>query len=139
VTTLTLKSTAEDQFVVFTAVGELDLHTQDLFEEAVTRQLALTPVVVDLGEVAFLAISALRSLMVCNAMAGTYAHELYYARTPDQTRRLLNIAGLDEVLPIRASVGEAICSSSLHPPVLVRPTAGLADEPVGDLAKLDVG
>lgn len=139
---LTLKSTTEDPFVVLTAIGDLDLHTQDLLEETVTQQLERSPVVVDLGQVEFLAVSALRTLMVCNAMAGSNARELFFAGAPGQTQRLISIAGLAEVLPIRASVAEALCSSAAAaavPPVLVRPGTHLVDQPLGELAQLDVG
>lgn len=138
---LTLKSTTEEPFVVLTAIGELDLHTQDLLEDTVTQHLERTPVVVDLGQVEFLAVSALRTLMVCNAMAGSNARELFFAGPPGQTKRLISIAGLDGVLPIRASVAEAICTSGAPtvPPVLVRSGAHVLDEALGDLAQLDVG
>ena len=91
--TLTLRSRASDPFAVFEVVGELDLHTQGEFEEAVSRQLVTSPVIVDLSGVEFLAISALRSLMVCHGIAGAEGRPLFYAGPTKQTVRLLSVAG----------------------------------------------
>lgn len=127
-----------DHFTVVRAVGELDLDTQDAFEGVVSGHLLSSSVVVDLSAVEFLAISALRSLMVCHAVAGTTGREIYYAGPTRQSRRLLAIAGLYETLSLRSSVDEVVCGSAPQP-VLVRPRDGLADEPLGDHAQLDVG
>ena len=136
---LTMNITVEDPIAVFTVIGEIDLHTQDLFERAVAEQLARSPVVVDLSGVEFLAISALRSLLACNAAAARHGHELYYAQVPGQVLRLLSITGLDEALPLRASVAEVICPSATSPMVLVRPGAGVTERPRNELAQSDAG
>jgi anti-sigma B factor antagonist len=137
--TLTLHSHTSSPFVIFEAVGELDLHTQDDFEDTVSEQLGRTAVVVDLSGVEFLAASAIRALMVCHGVAGSAGRELYYAGPTRQTTRLLSVAGLDEVLPVRSSVAEAVCASAADPAVLVRSVGGVAHQPLGDLAQLDVG
>jgi anti-anti-sigma factor len=136
---LSLRSHASDPFVVFEVVGELDLHTQREFEETVSRQLVTSPVIVDLSGVEFLAISALRSLMVCHGIAGAEGRPLFYAGPTKQTARLLSVAGLDEVLPVRASVAEAVCGSAVDQAVSVRALGSVPDETFGDLTKLDVG
>jgi anti-anti-sigma factor len=133
--TLTLQSRTADPFVVLSATGELDLHTQDVFEDVLNQHLAVSPVVVDLSGVDFLAISALRSLVLCHAKAGTAGHQLFFAEASQQALRLLLLAGLAEVLPIRDSVEQVVCDSV----VLTRPAGSLVDEPLGELTKLDVG
>jgi anti-anti-sigma factor len=136
---LTLRPHTSDHFVVLQAVGELDLHTQGDFEETVSRQLVSTPVIVDLSGLEFLAISALRSLMVCHGIAGAEGQELYYAGPTEQTARLLEVAGLDEVLPIRRSVTDAIGGSAPDATAVAQSVRGLADDSLGDLPQLDVG
>ena len=127
---LRLDSRHSDHFTVVRAVGDLDLETQDDFEGVVSGHLSSSSVVVDLSAVEFLAISALRSLMVCHALAGATGRELYYAGPTRQSRRLLIMAGLEETLPLRSSVDEVVCGSVAQP-VLVRPLDGLADQPLG--------
>ena len=121
--TLTLRSHTSEPFTVFEVVGELDLHTQGEFEEAVSRQLVTSPVIVDLSGVEFLAISALRSLMVCHGIAGAEGRPLFYAGPTRQTVRLLSVAGLDEVLPVRPSVADAVGGSAVDQTVSVRALA----------------
>ncbi len=133
---LNLESHAADAFTVVRATGELDLDTQDEFEDVVSAHLTSSSVVVDLSDVEFLAISALRALMVCHAVAGGVGREVYYAGPTRQTRRLLDVAGLDATLTLRSSVDEVVCGS---PDVLVRPRGSLSDQPLGDHAQLDVG
>ena len=135
---LRLDAQSSDHFTVVRAVGELDLHTQGEFEGVVSSHLGSSSVVVDMSEIEFLAISALRSLMLCHAVAGTAGRELYYAGPTSQSRRLLTVAGLDEMLPLRSSVDEVVCGSA-QAPVVVRPLSGLADQSLGDHAQLDVG
>ena len=135
---LSLDSRPSDHFTVVRAVGELDLHTQDDFEAVVSGHLTSDSVVVDLSDVEFLAISALRALMVCHAIAGGAGREIYYAGPTRQTRRLLDVAGLGETLSLRASVAEVICPSA-GVARAQRPYDGLGHQSLGDLAQLDVG
>ena len=109
--TLTIEPHDSDPFVVLKATGELDLATQDQFEQVVAGHLDSSPVVVDLSGVEFVDISALRSLVICHGLAGTSGHELFYADASRQALRLLSVAELDSVLPMRLSVAEAVCSS----------------------------
>lgn len=133
--TLRIESHSSDPYVVLKAVGELDLHTQDEFEHAVLEPLRSSPVVVDLSEVDFLAVSALRSLLACHGRAAADGRQLLFAQPSRQAVRLLSLAGLDRVLPVRPTVAEAVCESV----VVLRPLGGLADQAVGDLTQLDVG
>ena len=135
VQTLSIQPQTVDPFVVLRASGDLDLQTQDEFERVVGRHLQSSPVIVDLSAVDFLAISALRSLIVCHRLAGSLGHELHYAGPSQQTLRLLSISGLDALLPVASSVTEAIADS----PVAVGSADGVADQPGRHLAELEVG
>ena len=129
---LQLQPRKADPFVVLRATGELDLHTQDEFEREVARLLGATSVVVDLSGLDFLAIAALRSLMVCHRQAATTGHELFYAEPSAQTLRLLSLSGLDAVLPVAPTVAQAVSGSPFG-------VGGFVDESGCDLAQLDVG
>jgi anti-sigma B factor antagonist len=145
VQSLLLQPQSVDPFVVLKASGELDIHTQEEFEREVSRLLGTASVVVDLSGLDFLAIAALRSLMVCHRQAGTAGHELFYADPSPQTLRLLTLSGLDAVLPVTASVAQVVGGSSavggveLVPLAGDRPIGGLVDQPRRDLAQLDIG
>lgn len=102
--TLFLVSQESDPFVVLKATGELDLHTQDEFERTVTELLESSPVLVDLSELDFFAISALRCLVVCHRKAVSTGHEVFYVEPSRQLLRLLSISGLEGVLPVRSPV-----------------------------------
>ena len=129
---LQLQPQKADPFVVLRATGELDLHTQDEFEREVARFLGATPVIVDLSGLDFLAISALRSLMVCHRQAATTGHELHYAEPSAQTLRLLSLSGLDAVLPVASTVAQVVGGSPFA-------VGGFVDQSGRDLAQLDVG
>lgn len=131
VQSLSLEPRNSEPFVVVEVTGELDLHTQDEFERVVSQLLGSSSVVVDLSGLEFLAISALRSLMVCHGLASSVGHELFYAGASQQTQRLLVLSGLDQVLPVATSVDQAVSASAS--------VDRLPDQPQRNLAKLDVG
>jgi anti-anti-sigma factor len=109
---LTLEPLAGDPFAVLRASGELDLHTQDEFEQAVRRLLDTSPVVVDLSGIDFLAISALQSLLVCHRLAASMGRVLFFAEPSPQTLRLLTVSGLDTVLPVAPTVADVVTRAS---------------------------
>ena len=146
VQSLLLQPHSADPFLVLEATGELDLHTQDEFEREVSRHLDACSLVVDLSGVDFLAIAALRSLIVCHRHAGPTGHQLFYAAPSPQTLRLLSLSGLDAVLPVARSVAQVLGASAALDHVDVVPGAavggsvgGFADQAGRDLAQLDVG
>ena len=133
--TLTLQSRSADPYVVLRASGELDLHTQDVFEEVVSRHLSMSSVVVDFSGVEFLSASAIGSLVQCHSEAGSRGHELFYAEASQQALRLLVVAGLADVLPLCDSVAQLVCRSTSGGTAL----GGFPHQSLGDLAQLDVG
>ena len=103
---LTYDPASLERFVVFRVSGDLDLDTQDGFEEEVLDRLHRSSVVVDMSGLEFLAIASLRSLVVCHRSAGEHHRALVYADAPRQARRLLHLSRLDEVFDLRSSVPE---------------------------------
>jgi anti-anti-sigma factor len=105
--TLIHSASVEDPYVLLEVSGELDLDTQDGFEEVVSGHLGSGSVVLDMSQVEFLAIASLRSLLSCQSAAEAGAHHLVYAETPEQARRLLELSGVDAMLEMRDSVAAA--------------------------------
>lgn len=87
-------------------VGELDLATTSKFEAAVSELGGQGRLVVDLSECTFLDSSALRSLM-----AAGRAHErdgFSIVASQPSTLRVLEIASVDQVFPVRETLAEAL-------------------------------
>jgi anti-sigma B factor antagonist len=95
------------QYVVLRVSGELDLDTQDLFHQAVSKHLERSSVVVDLSSVEFVSVSSLKVLVACHRNARARRHRVVYAALPRQARRLVELAELDRVLDIRETVADA--------------------------------
>jgi anti-anti-sigma factor len=100
-------ATPDEPFAVIQVTGELDLDTQDSFEAEVLQRLKGGSVVIDLSRLEFLAISSLRALISCELSAHEERHRVVYADPPQQARRLLEVAGLDQVLSLSATLAGA--------------------------------
>lgn len=87
--------------------GDLDLDTQSCFESTVFGLLERGSVVVDLSQLQFMAISALRSLVLGHRYAASRRRALVFAGPPRQASRLLSVARLDGVLEVRPSLAAA--------------------------------
>jgi anti-anti-sigma factor len=104
----TIECAPPDQpFVVVEVTGELDLDTQDGFEAEVFRHLEGHSVVIDMSRLEFLAISSLRSLLLCDRSATEGHRRVVYAGPPNQARRLLEVSGLDGVLRVSPTLTDA--------------------------------
>ncbi len=112
--------------------GDLDLETQAHFESEVFGLLERGSVVVDLSRLDFLAISSLRSLVLCHRRARSRFRHVVYADLPAQARRLLAVARLDGVLDVQPSV-TAACAHLSMPATAVRatvlPGGGMIEQP----------
>lgn len=87
--------------------GELDLATTPAFESAVGAAAA-DRLVVDLGECDFLDSSAIRTLLrAARAQVAAGGSAAIVAARP-ATLRVLEIAGVDQALPVLATLAEAL-------------------------------
>ena len=102
--TLTIECDVSGPDVVLTAIGELDIDTQDRFQQVVIDELRSSPVVVDLSRLDFMSISSLRSLLSCQRSAELGGHALVYTDAPQQARRLLAVSGVGDLLCVRDKV-----------------------------------
>jgi anti-sigma B factor antagonist len=99
-----------DDVAVVELQGELDIYTAPQFKEALTQgvQEGATCVIVDLAKVTFLDSIAL-GVVVDGAKAVTArGGTLDIVCTDEHTRRIFTITGLDQILDIYPSRGEAL-------------------------------
>jgi anti-anti-sigma factor len=101
------RASLDQPFVVVEVSGELDLDNQGGFEAEVAQHLEDRSVVIDMSQLEFLAISSLRSLILCDRSATEGRRRVVYAGPQRQARRLLEVAGLDGVLRISPTVSDA--------------------------------
>ena len=96
-----------DSIVVYLA-GELDLYNAEEVRDALADALARSPrrIVIDMADVAFVDSTALGVLIEARSKLG--AGGLALARPQTETRRALQVSGLDRHLSIHGSVDEAL-------------------------------
>lgn len=94
--------------LVLTLAGELDLYNADEIRRALVDALATEPtrIVIDLSEVSFVDSTALGVLIEARSKLGR--NDLLLAAPQLETRRTLQVSGLDRTLPVRGSVDEAL-------------------------------
>jgi anti-anti-sigma factor len=99
---------ARDGAVIIRLAGELDLHNVGDVRAALTEAIEREPrcVVIDLAAVEFVDSTALGVLIEARSRLGQDA--LLLAAPQLETRRTLQISGLDRHLPVRDSVDEAL-------------------------------
>ncbi|HEY5296278.1 MAG TPA: STAS domain-containing protein [Gaiellaceae bacterium] len=97
-----------DGAIVLRLAGELDLYNAEEVRSALADALATEPtrIVVDLSEVNFVDSTALGVLLEARSKLGR--NDLLLAAPQLETRRTLQVSGLDRTLPVRASVDEAL-------------------------------
>jgi anti-sigma B factor antagonist len=96
--------------IVLTLAGELDLYNADEVRDALAEALASSParVIVDMSEVEFVDSTALGVLIEAQSKLGR--SELLLAGPQLETRRTLQVSGLDRHLPVHDSVAAALAS-----------------------------
>ena len=88
--------------------GELDLATVSEFQEALARAKTAARVVIDLTECSFLDSSGMRALLARASADGDVKGPVSLVASDPGMRKSLEIAGVDSVLPIHATVAEAL-------------------------------
>jgi anti-anti-sigma factor len=103
---LTLRSALEGERVRLTLEGELDLSNADIVEAALDEaQAEGVDILVDLGPLEFLDSTGI-SLLV-RALGGEEAARLTFLPSQsNDVRRLLNMTGLDQRMPLSTSAAE---------------------------------
>ena len=94
--------------IVLRLAGELDLYNADEVRSALVDILASEPtrIVIDMSEVNFVDSTALGVLIEARSKLGR--NDLLLAAPQIETRRTLQVSGLDRRLPVRPSVTDAL-------------------------------
>jgi anti-sigma B factor antagonist len=108
-----ITSASSDGFCIVRVIGELDMaHEEELRAElnsAIESDQA--GVLVDLSECEFIDSSAVRSLLLgreAQAAADSGNKGFAVVTSNEQVRRILSVMGIDKVIPVRATIEEAI-------------------------------
>jgi anti-anti-sigma factor len=98
----------ENGSVVITLGGELDLYNAEEVRTALREAIASQPqrVVIDMSEVEFVDSTALSVLIEARSQLGR--NDLLLAGPQLETRRTLQVSGLDRHLPVHDSVDDAL-------------------------------
>lgn len=94
--------------VILRLAGELDLYNAEQVRVALAQAIATSPrrVVVDMAAVVFVDSTALGVLIEARARLGETA--LLLAAPQLETRRTLQVSGLDQHLPVHETVDDAL-------------------------------
>lgn len=92
---------------VLSVAGTVDLGTEEQLERAICDTVKDEAVVVDLHEVRFFSMTALRMLLRCRRLAMQYGHPLVVASPDRQFLQLVSAAKLGRYVPCFLSLGVA--------------------------------
>ncbi|HVW44547.1 MAG TPA: STAS domain-containing protein [Amycolatopsis sp.] len=106
---VTVKIEYHGQDAVVVVAGELDVLTAPKLDEQISIALETEPplLVIDLTDVTFLGSAGMTSLVTAHRMAGT-ATTVRIVASGRTTARAMQIVGLDQQLPIYATLGDAV-------------------------------
>ncbi|MCE7003077.1 STAS domain-containing protein [Kibdelosporangium philippinense] len=106
---LTCDVNSDEQTTVVHIAGEIDISTQELFDEAVHAGLdGPSPLVIlDLAEVTFLGSIGLRILILAHNEAESAARQLRIVEGSEAVKRVMAITGLAQILALYPTVEEA--------------------------------
>jgi anti-sigma B factor antagonist len=93
---------SHDGVTTMELTGEFDLDAEQLFEEKLRVALGGMPghLVIDLRGVSFIDSSGIRSLADALSLAGEHRIDLSVVRGGDRISRVLQLAGVENVLPL---------------------------------------
>lgn len=96
---------------VLSVAGTVDLDTEEQLERAIRESVKVGAVVIDLHEVRFFSIGALRMLLRCRRLGMQHGHPLVVASPDRQFLQLVSSARLGRYVPCFLSLGVA-CSKA---------------------------
>jgi anti-sigma B factor antagonist len=89
----------EGSRVTVTVTGELDLHSSTILGDRLAELSDVTDIELDAGGVSFIDSAGLRALLMASKAAGDRGSELRVVVLSDQMARVVEIAGVTELLP----------------------------------------
>jgi anti-sigma B factor antagonist len=107
--TLTIEVRHEQDYVIVTADGEIDISTVTLMRECLFELAASgRPLVADLGQVSFIDSTGLAALVGTAKRATVCGGSLYVVCGRPKIRQLFRITGLDSRIPLASTLDEAL-------------------------------
>jgi anti-sigma B factor antagonist len=85
--------------VTVTITGELDLHSSSILTDRLAELTDVTDIEVDAGGVSFIDSAGLRALLMASKAASDRGAELRVVVLSDQMARVVEIAGVTDLLP----------------------------------------
>src|SRR5262245_59492523 len=107
---LTIEESRLGDGVVLALAGEVDVASVNAFREALAHAEFGRPreVWIDLSDVDFIDSSGLTTLVLAHRRMDTSVRRLAVICPAGPVRRVLEIAGIDRVLPVHASLADAV-------------------------------
>ncbi|MDQ0766947.1 STAS domain-containing protein [Streptomyces canus] len=106
--------TTADGVHVLALAGEIDHNTADVFRQALTADDGSSRcTVVDFHDVTFMDSSGINVLVAANNAARAHGGRLRLAHTPNRVLDLLRIVGLDDVIPLYATLQQALAPEAV--------------------------
>lgn len=103
----------EDETIVVSVAGELDLYTVRELERALVAADGARSVVVELSECTFIDSTALGTLLAAKSRLGRAGAELSLAGAEAAIRRTFQVTGLDREFPFHQSLASALDGSRM--------------------------
>jgi anti-sigma B factor antagonist len=102
----------EPGYAVLSVAGDVDAGTEQPFRDALTSVLAhgAARIVVDLSRVAFMSSAGIGVLMGVRRVLADGGGSLVLASPHGQVAQVLSMAGVAEVIPVTASVADAVAA-----------------------------
>ena len=99
-----------DSYIVVTLAGESDVYTYDQLRGALEAETArgAALLVVDLAGLEFMDSTGVQVLLDIRVLMNSRGGKLVLARPQNTVARVLNLVGADQLIPVYASVEEAI-------------------------------
>ena len=113
---LRVSVTSGDSYTVVALTGESDVYTYDqlraALEAEVTQGVGL--LIVDLSGLEFMDSTGVQVLLDIRVMMNDRGGKLALAQPQNMVARVLNLVGADQLIPVYASVGEAVTGAPLR-------------------------
>lgn len=101
---LTIQVMHSEGVAVLACRGEIDVATAPHLRESVERACELgVPVVLDMSLVTFMDSSGISALLLAFGVVGELPNKVHIQSPSDEVRRVLSIAGLDELFLLNAA------------------------------------
>ena len=109
---LSVSTRVEDGRTIVAAVGEVDVYTAPVLDEALSTAVSggATRLVVDLSGVDFLDSTGLSVLVKALKRVRDADGALDVVVTAERVNKVFRITGLDQVIPVHASLADALAS-----------------------------